>query len=219
MTMARLSHGSKSLLAALPLVAAVLLGACGGSSPSTSSAGAPVSPGARSAQSTAGEPGAHTTARAHRDVVSSGVHTRQPMPGTGGGQINDDNPGTADTGGRAASAKSNPCALVSRTEAQAIVGKPIATPVDAPLGPTCIYRLAGTQRVITVTVQRVSFAAIKPHIRNRTQSKIAGHTAYCGTYGQPTTFVPLAAGRVLTVTAPCALGTKFAAKAMPRLKS
>jgi hypothetical protein len=95
----------------------------------------------------------------------------------------------------------------------------MATPVEAPLGPTCIYRPAGAGSLVTLTVGSSDFARVKPHLRNRTELKVDGRTAYCGDYGQATTFVSLASGRILTVTAPCAVGVQFAAKAVPRLRS
>lgn len=186
--------------------ATLLLAACGGSS-STRSASTPT---------------AYAAAKTAHDPVTNGVVTHRPFPGTGGGETNDDNPGNADAPGKTSVRRSagpvDPCSLVSRAEAQAIVGRPIGTPVDAPLGPTCIYQPAGAKSFITLKVESIDLAAIKPQIRNRTQL-IRGHTAYCGSYGQPTTFVPLAAGRVLAVTAPCAIGVRFAAAALPRMRT
>jgi hypothetical protein len=108
---------------------------------------------------------------------------------------------------------------VTRTEAQGILGRPIAAPVEAPLGPSCIYRPAGAGNLIALTVGSSDFAKVKAHLRNRTERNIDGRRAYCTDYGQATTFVPLAGGRILTVTAPCAVGVRFAAKAVPRLSS
>ena len=90
--------------------------------------------------------------------------------------------------------------------------------LEAPLGPTCIYQPIGAKNLVTLTLESIDFATVRPHIRNLTQFDVSGRTAYCGTYGQPMTFVPLARGRVLNVTAPCAIGIRFAAKALPRPK-
>ncbi len=216
----RFKPGAK-LLCAIGLAAATLLiAACGGSSSTRSdSATTPIvhSAATTSQSAAAGKSVPYADTKAGRDVVSTGVVTHRPLHGTGGGEINDDNPGRADTGGHTATGQSDPCTLVSRAEAQAIVGKPIGAPVDAPLGPTCIYRPAGAKSFITVAIESIDFATIKPLIHNRTQSTINGSTAYCGTYGQPTTFVPLSDGRVLDITAPCAVGARFAAEALPRL--
>jgi hypothetical protein len=73
--------------------------------------------------------------------------------------------------------------------------------------------------LITLTVGSSDFARIRPHLHNRTQLSVDGRPAYCGDYGQAATFVPLAGGRTLTVTAPCAVGVRFAGKAIPRLNS
>ena len=70
-----------------------------------------------------------------------------------------------------------------------------------------------------MTVESIDFAKIKAHIRNRTQFGVGGHIAYCGVYGQPTVFVPLTGGRILTITAPCVTGVRFAATALPRLSA
>jgi hypothetical protein len=207
-----------TLICTIPLAAAALLvSACGGSGSSSTQSTATtavVQSAATQASTTAG-----TSTKAHHDTVTTGVVTHKAFRGTGGGEINDDNPGNADTGGHAATPESDPCTLVSRTQAQAILGKPIDTPVDAPLGPTCIYRPVGAKSVVTVTVEAIDFTAIEPHIHNRTRSTVAGQTSYCGVYGQSTTFVPLADGRVLSVAASCAVGSRFAARAVPRLKS
>jgi hypothetical protein len=197
----------------IPLAAvALLIAACGGSSSTRSAA-------ARVGRSASGEAIPYKAAQIHRDVVRNGLVTHRAMRGTGGAEINDDNPRRADSGNETARSQ-NPCTLVSRAQARAIVGRPIAAPVEAPLGPTCIYRPAGAKNFIILTVESIDFATIRAHIRNRTRFDVGGHTAYCGTYGQPTTFVPLAGGRrVLSITAPCAIGSRFAAKALSRLKT
>jgi hypothetical protein len=208
----RLRSGANLLCVLLLATAAVLLAACGGSSSSPRAASAQSS---RDAANAAGSTAGVTT---NRDVVTTGTTVHRPLHGTGGDEINDDNPGHADTG-HDQPGSGDPCALVSRAEAQAISGRPMSTPIDAPLGPTCIYQPRDAANFITLTVASKSFATISRTIRNPRRVDLGGHTAYCGTYGQPTTFVPLSRGRVLTVTAPCAIGIRFAARAVPRLKS
>jgi hypothetical protein len=143
------------------------------------------------------------------------------MAGTGGGTANDDNRARADSGGgtaaSAGSAKLNPCTLVTEVQAKAIVGKPIETPQEAPLGPTCIYQSPGSKSSVTLIVESIDFAKLKGQLKKRTQVKIGKHTVYCGIYGQTATFVPLSGGRVLNVVGPCAVGIRFAAAALPRL--
>ncbi len=220
MTPARFTVAARPLCAIPFAAAALLIAACGGST----STGSTAVQGADAAGAAVGAAAvthrAHTILRTHHDPVrTGGVVVHRPWPGTGGGQTNDDNPGRADVSGHSATSQSDPCTLVSRADAQAILDRPIDTPVDAPLGPTCIYQSAGARSLVTVTVEAIDFANIEPHIRSRKQSEVGGRTAYCGTYGQSSVFVPLAGGRVLTITAPCAIGVRFAAEAMPRVKS
>lgn len=112
-----------------------------------------------------------------------------------------------------------PCNLVTRSEAQAIVGAPLLVPVEASQGPTCIYRDKAGSYFITIGVERSSFESIGPRIRHRRRLKIAGHTAYCGTYGRETLYVLLSKGRVLSISAPCVTAKRLALKAVPRLAS
>ena len=152
--------------------------------------------------------------------MTSGVLTQRPARGTGGDSVNDDNPAQADVGDEGTeSAESKPCKLVTRSQAQAIVGHSIAAPQEAPLGPTCIFQSTGSAGTITLTVESIDFASIRAHIHNRKQLEVAGHRAYCGYYGQQMTYVLLSGGRVLNVTAPCSLGLRFAAAALPHLQS
>jgi hypothetical protein len=193
-------------LCPLAVLAATLLTACGNSSSDGSSSTRSAT--ASGDQSAAKEPAAY--ARAHGSVTA-GVVTHRALPGSGGATLNDDNPRQAGTHPKAGR---DPCTLVSKAQAQAILGRAISNPVEAPLGPTCIYQPAGTKSLVTVTVASVNFATIRRHLRDRKRIDVNGHTAYCGTYGQVATFVLLAHGRVLNVTAPCAIGTRFAAQAL-----
>jgi hypothetical protein len=138
------------------------------------------------------------------------------MRGTGGSEINDDNPGRADSGNGTTTGP-NPCALVSKAQAQTIIGEPIAAPQEAPLGPTCIYDARGGKEPITVAVETVEFAKIRPLIHDPVRIAVAGHTVYCGDYGRPTTFVPLAHGQVLNVSASCSISMRFAEQALSRV--
>lgn len=192
------------------VASAALISACGGSSSTGTSA-------TQSAASSLGKSSTRIVAGASRDVVTDRVVVHKPLHGTGGRELNDDNPGTADVGKDPAAGQSDPCALVSRTQAQAIVHKPIGTPQEAPLGPTCIYQPRGAKTFITLSLEGLDFAKVRPAIRGRIQYTIGGRAAYCGVYGQPTTFVPLSDGKVLDVTAPCAIGKLFAAEALASL--
>jgi len=185
-------------------VSATLLSACGGSSGDAH--------GSSTASTAVG------TTKARRDVVKDSAAVQRPLRDTGGSEVNDDNPGSADSGDDDAStADTNPCRLVTRAQAQAILGTPVAAPQEAPLGPTCIYQPTGGGAQVTLAVQAISLARLKPRIRHRRKIVVSGRTGYCGTYGQPTTFVALADGSVLSVTASCQVGRVFAAAALTRL--
>jgi hypothetical protein len=112
-----------------------------------------------------------------------------------------------------------PCNLVTRSEARAIVGAPLLVPVEAPQGPTCIYRDKADNYFITIGVERSSLESIRTRLRHRRRLKIAGRTAYCGTYGHETLYVVLSRGRVLSISAPCDTAKRLALKAVPRLVS
>jgi hypothetical protein len=116
------------------------------------------------------------------------------------------------------SAPQNPCTLVTRAEAQAIIGASIDAPRVQPLGPTCIYQTAHSSTFITMAVERVNFDQVKPQIQDIVPVSGLGHQAYCGNYGRPTIFVVLDSTRILNVAAPCNVAKQFAAKAMPRVR-
>jgi hypothetical protein len=106
---------------------------------------------------------------------------------------------------------------VTRAEARAIVGDPVAVPRVAPLGPTCIYATPD-ERFITLAVQPVDVAAATRGARGVIKAQVGGRKGVCVTSGsQQRLLVPLSSGRALAVTAPCPIGTGFAAKALSRL--
>jgi hypothetical protein len=193
--------------------AALLLAACGSSSPSSSSSSSAGSAHVAAARVQTAHKVAPIPqlvgATKHIHVTHSGpVKARPPQPGTIDDEIN------------ASGAKQvNPCALVSRSEAQAIVKGPVATPVDAPQGPTCLYRRKDGKGLITLALQAANFSKVPPQstLRDRVSVTVHGHTAYCGLAGVPTLIVPLANGHFLTVSAPCPIAASFAAKALARI--
>ncbi|HWY18964.1 MAG TPA: hypothetical protein VNY27_09680 [Solirubrobacteraceae bacterium] len=198
-----------------PALAALTIAACGGSSPASSSSSATSAVHGGSGDSASSLPG-HSHRSTSRDIVSAGTVTQRPLRGTGGSEANDENAGRTGSADGTAGGP-NPCKLVSKAQAQAIVGVPIATPQEAPLGPTCIYQARGGKETITVAVESLEFAKIRSKIHGTMRATMGGHTAYCGDYGRPTTFVPLTQGKVLNVSAPCAIGTRFAEQALRRL--
>lgn len=217
----RLKPGAGPLCAALVAAAVPLLAACGGSSGTPSAANSSVArtastPAARAA--IAREAAATESAKTHRDTVTQGVIDHRPLHGTGGGEINDDNPGNADVGSNPAAGENDPCELVSRAQAEAVLGRAIAPPQEAPLGPTCIYQPLGAKSFVTVAFAGIDLAQVRDEVHHLTRVNVDGHTGYCGVYGQPTTFVPVASGKLLSVTAPCGIGRLFAARALLRLR-
>jgi hypothetical protein len=155
--------------------------------------------------------------------ITHGNPAEKPVAGTGGNTTNDDNPSAtasrADSGGRpTTSGQANPCVLVSRAQASTLTGKAVSVQ-EAPLGPTCIYHEAGAGAPVTLAVQRLHFSTLKPHIKRLSERRISGRSAYCGVYGTEITYVLLSATRVLSISAPCEVGTKFASVALPKLLS
>jgi Protein of unknown function (DUF3558) len=110
-----------------------------------------------------------------------------------------------------------PCNLVTRAEARAILGERIRAPVEAPQGPTCIYRSRSGDSFTTLAVQSIDLAEVKRDIAQRRQVDVEGRPAYCGNYGQPMLYVQLSGGRVLSVAAPCDVARGFAVKALRQL--
>jgi hypothetical protein len=113
----------------------------------------------------------------------------------------------------------SPCNLVTEPEARAIVGAPIEEPLEAPQGPTCIYRTRAGDGFITLAVQSQDIAQLKRSIRRLRRVDVSDRTAYCGIYGQPMLYLPLSRGRVLSVAARCQVARRFAVKAVPRLRA
>jgi hypothetical protein len=111
----------------------------------------------------------------------------------------------------------NPCGLVSTATAQAVIGTRIASRTEAPLGPTCIFRLAHKKREITIAVESMSFSAATRDLGKPKRVTVAGRPGICSTHGMHTLFVSLHSGSVLNVTAPCGVAKRLAAKALTRL--
>jgi hypothetical protein len=111
----------------------------------------------------------------------------------------------------------NPCTLVTRTEAAAILGQRIVGLHQAPQGPTCIYEPRKAKSLVTMAVQLTAFDPKKQPARNVTRVTLRGHKAYCVKDHGLAMLVPLAAGHVLRVAAPCPIAAGFASKALARL--
>lgn len=111
----------------------------------------------------------------------------------------------------------DPCTLVTQTEAGKILSVPIARPVKAAQGPTCIYRGRTGGTFVTLAVVARPTPAPKG-LRERKRVRPAGRAGWCGTRGRPVLDLRVADGRTLTVTAPCDVATRFAARAVRRLE-
>jgi hypothetical protein len=110
-----------------------------------------------------------------------------------------------------------PCNLVSQAQARAILGAPIQAPLEAPQGPTCIYRTRSGSSFVTVAVQSLDLARVKRQLRGQRRIAVSGRTAYCGVYGQPMLYAALADGRVLSIGARCKVARLFANRAVQQL--
>jgi hypothetical protein len=111
----------------------------------------------------------------------------------------------------------NPCALVTKAQAQKILGGKLLDPVSLPQGPTCIYRSRSNQRFATLSVQAQDFALLRKQLHRAQRVQVASHRAYCGVYGRPMLYLPLSGNRVLSVAAPCDTAVAFARKARTQL--
>jgi hypothetical protein len=110
-----------------------------------------------------------------------------------------------------------PCNLVSRAQASAILGGPVLAPVEAPQGPTCIFRSRSGKAFVTLAVQKLDIGRLKKQLQRRQAVGVSHHAGYCGTYGQQMLYVSLSRQRVLSIAAPCGVAKRFAAHAVARL--
>lgn len=224
------------LLAAVSLAAAaaVVLAGCGGSSPNQQLAKAPVQ---RSHQTPAqsnpdvGSAGAQVSHHSHLSP-SDAAAVAAPRSGAdssrrsadGGDRVGPQSvhqalptpASSSDDKNTANASPLNPCTLVSLTQAQAITDGAVSSRVEAPLGPTCIYKGNGTKE-ITLAVEVAQLSKVTRHMTKRTKVSIGTRQAYCGKLGTPMLFVPLSAYQVLNVTAPCGIARRFAGLALSDL--
>jgi hypothetical protein len=174
---------------------AVVAGATPGTSKATTKANR--SRGAAAAEAAAGEPA--TTAKPNAAPSYTGI-LKQRGSSRGG--------------------SFSPCNLVSQNRAEAILGSGIRTPLEAPQGPTCIYRTRNDKYFVTVSVQQSRYSAVRRQVRKPATVTVAGRTAYCGTLGRPMLYVPLSGTRLLTITGgPCNVAKAFAATAVQKLSA
>jgi hypothetical protein len=202
--------GVRSLSLIALLLMAALLAACGGQSKPKPAPGSPENP---------------LVAQAPQEAVTSGRLNEAAKGATGPGAEGAKPKAAAQPGyqklverqGSKPRSRFTPCNLVTKAQAGAIVGAPLQDPLEAPQGPTCIYRSQDGKRFVTLAVQSVAFSKLKHQMHKRQQVTVSNKTAFCGMLGQPILYVPLSGSRVLSVAAPCQVARKFAARAVPRL--
>jgi hypothetical protein len=196
----RCSHRLRWAFLAAPAVLAALAIGCGGDEPESAAApGTPANP-------LVAEPS---------EAVAAGGRSNESGAGAAAPQ-----PGYEDlVDAQSSSPRSDftPCNLVSANRAREIVGAALEPPLEAPQGPTCIYRSRDGRHFVTVAVQPLDLAAVRQDMRRGREVPVAGRSGYCGVHGQPVLYVPISGGRVLSVAGPCALAREFAATAVERL--
>lgn len=111
---------------------------------------------------------------------------------------------------------SRPCSLVTKDEAQEILGAPIVEPLQAPQGPTCIYRAKSAGHHITLAAQDASIDELQRRLSGARAVSVNGRAAFCGTLGGPVLYLPLSDRRTLVVAASCEIARRFAALALAR---
>jgi hypothetical protein len=185
------------------VLATALLCACGGESKPTPPPGSPDNP------LVATTPDATATGRSN-EATSADKTSPKAAEQPGYQKL-------VERQGRKPSSRFTPCNLVTKAQAHAIVGAPLQDPLEAPQGPTCIYRSRDGKSFVTLAVQTLEFSKLKRQIRKPHTVDVSNRTAYCGTYGQPMLYVPISSGRVLSVAAPCAVAKQFAITAVRRL--
>jgi hypothetical protein len=203
----RIGVRALSLLALLLMAA--LLAACGGESKPKPPPGSPQNP---------------LVAQAPQDAVTQGrLNEAAPVAKGGVAGAEGAKPKAAaqpgyqklvERQGSKPHSRFTPCNLVTKAQAGAIVGARLQDPLEAPQGPTCIYRSQDGKRFVTLAVQSVAFSKLKHQMHKRQQVDVSNKTAFCGMLGQPILYVPLSGSRVLSVAAPCQVARKFAARAV-----
>jgi hypothetical protein len=113
--------------------------------------------------------------------------------------------------------QANPCALVTKAQAQTILGGKLMDPVSLPQGPTCIYRNRSNGRYATISVQAQNFAVLRKQLKRAQRVDVADRRAYCGVHGRPMLYLPLGGGKVLTIAAQCETAVRLARRAGAQL--
>jgi hypothetical protein len=110
-----------------------------------------------------------------------------------------------------------PCNLVTRAQAGKILRSVVDQPVEAPLGPTCLYRTHDRRSLVTLAVKTQSFTSAARQVDGAASLRVGGRRAVCGKLGGSVLYVSLPHGQMLSVAGPCVAAQKFAEKAVGRL--
>jgi hypothetical protein len=110
-----------------------------------------------------------------------------------------------------------PCSLVTKAQARAIIGSAMLEPLEAPQGPTCIYQTKSGKPYITLAVQAASYTRLQRQVRRRHSVAVANRHGICGSFGRSMLYLPIGGGRVLSIAGPCGIASRFAAQALPHL--
>lgn len=113
----------------------------------------------------------------------------------------------------------DPCSLVTRSEVESAAGATLSAGVEAPLGPSCIFKRGGRAPDIALAVVPLSFAEARHSLPRPEAVTVGAHTAYCGGPAHAVLLVSVAPGRVLSVSAPCSVARRIAAIAIGRLSA
>ena len=115
------------------------------------------------------------------------------------------------------SPKTNPCKLVPVGSASTILHAHV-TEIDAPLGPTCIFKLRGRKQTYTLAIEAISVSATVRKMKHVSKFKLTGHSAYCGRLGTDVLLVALPHRQALDVHAPCRAARGLASVALPHIE-
>lgn len=110
-----------------------------------------------------------------------------------------------------------PCSLVSRAQAQKIVGRPVMKLVEAPQGPTCLYRYDGGKSMVTLAIQERDAKTLTRDLPRKTTVEIADRKGFCARQGQEALYLPLSGNQVLSIAAGCDVAQDFASAALEQL--
>ena len=117
----------------------------------------------------------------------------------------------------AAIGATQPCKLVSRGQAKAILGGTVLAPLEAPQGPTCIYRTKDGKGYVTLAVQSEDFGRLAKKLQMTKRADIGDNRAYCGVNGQDVLYAQVSDEWVLSVAGPCKVAQRFAEQALKAL--